>query len=151
MAYYSGSVADVKYVMKAVGIGTSREDSITETDVAEYQKRADTVINSRLSGSYYLPLRQLVEDSVTKFPDPIPYVAQLLTACLIYRAFYTEMEPNMSTSIEAYQKQVDAELAGIVTGAGVGANILRGQRLMARNHFQNPRIAPAENPKEARM
>lgn len=151
MAYYSGSVNDVRYVMRAVGVGTGREDLLSEDDVAQYQKRADTLINSRLSGSYYLPLRQITEDSETKYPDPIPYLAQLLTACLIYRAVYTEVEPAVSASVESYQKQADAELAGIVTGAGIGANILRGQRLMARNHFQNPRVAPAENPKEARM
>lgn len=146
MSYYSGTQADVTLMMRTVGVGTGREDLLDPDDLEGYQKRADTIINSRLSGSYHTPLREVTVDSITKYPDPIPYLAQIFVTLIIYRSVFTEIEPNMSQAVDALQAEVDAQIAGLIDGAAIGSNILRGQRLTARNHFQNPRVAPRENP-----
>jgi hypothetical protein len=146
MSYYSGSQSDVEDIMRSVGVGTSRTDLLSTADLEGFQSRADSIINNRLSGSYQTPLRQITVSGTTKYPDPIPYVAQVLTTVLIYRAVYTEVEPNLSGAIQTLQDEIDSQIKGLVDGAAVGSNLLRGQRLMARNHFQNPRVAPRRDP-----
>ena len=145
--HYSGVQVEIERVLKSVKIGTDRLSSITPVDLDWYQSQADAEINDMLSGSYYVPLKQVTVDGVTKFPDPIPIIAAMQTAVLIMQIHYTEVEPNEMNSVTQLKEEIRRRIAKIIDGATVGANVLRGQLLRARTHFVNPRVAPREDPK----
>ena len=150
MAYYSGTQTEIERVLKSVKIGTDRLSSITPTDLAWYQKQADSYINDKLSGSYYTPLTQVTVGDTTDYPDPIPIMAAMQTAVIIMEVHYTEVEPNEMAAVERMKADIASRIANLVEGASVGANVLRGQNLRARNHFVNPRVAPREDPRASR-
>lgn len=142
--YYSGTKADIVRFLRAVNIGSDRLSAITDDDLAYYQEQADAIINMRLSGNYYTPLRQIVEAGVTKFPDPVKLLAIMLTTKLVYEAVMSEIEPNMTSIVKDWTNETENIFNTLINGAAVGSSPLRGQRLVARNRFQNPRIAPRE-------
>ena len=152
MAYYSGVQGDITELLKStVRIGSDRLSSFTPAELENFQRRADTLINLKLSGSFYTPLVMISVDGLSKYPDPLPLLAQYLTCALLLRSAYLH-EPNgdIQAAIKTIEDETDGIFSMIINGAAVGASPLRGQRLMGRNRFQNPRIAPRENPKDAR-
>jgi len=142
--YYSGVQTDIELFLKAVNIGSERLSTVSPTNLTSYQAQADAIINMRLSGNYYVPLRQISEAGETKFPDAIKLLAILITCQLIYTAILSEVEPNASAIVKEWSNETELIFNTLINGAVVGSSPLRGQRLIARNRFQNPRIAPRE-------
>jgi hypothetical protein len=142
--YYSGDQSDIQLFLKAVNIGEDRLSSVSPANLASYQAQADAIINMRLAGNYYVPLRQISEGGVTKFPDAIKLLAILITCQLIYTAILSEVEPNLSNVVKQWDNEAELIFNTLINGAAVGSSPLKGQRLISRNRFQNPRIAPKE-------
>lgn len=122
---------------------TMRSDQL-----GQFIAEADQIIDSRLSALFYTPLRQIVRSGVTKYPDPIPYIASRLAAGLAVRAVYSRIDPKVSENAEAHIKDAMKELDDLASGLA-GGRFLDGQTRKARNAFVNPNIAPKDPPNKS--
>lgn len=123
-----------------------QNSTITPQDVQIYVDDADTVVNGRLSHAYYVPLQQVTRNNITKYPDPIPFIATKVAAAMAVRAIYSRIDPQTSASAEQHLNDSLRELNRYTEGTFQGNNRLEGQTLKARNSFINPYIAPLDPP-----
>jgi hypothetical protein len=144
--YYSGTIEDVKTVLRNVRVGGNRIDDISIPDVEKYQKLADSIINGVLSPLFRVPLFKITRDGVREYPSPIPYIAQRIVASLIQESVYSEIEPNKNEVTSSMGSEARGELNDLVQGVLKGSKELEGQKSKARNRFVNPRAAPYETP-----
>ena len=145
MAYYSGSVSDIKVVLRTLNIGSGTLDNLDEIAVAESQAKVDAEIDSTLSNLYYTPLSLITRNSVSKYPDPIPYMARRLVAADLIINSLVDVNANVvqtAQNVATSERQTLFEM-----GAGnVGSQRLAGQVCKSRNHFQPSGIVPSIPP-----
>lgn len=146
MPYYSGSIDNIKILIRQVVIGSSRDAELTIATVQQFQGEVDSLINSRLSPLFTCPLIQITRDSVTKFPDPIPSIASRWTAAEIVLRAYTEVSPQESAAAQVWRERALAELDEFCNGVVTGTRDLEGQIRRSRNHFAPPTMVPKVEP-----
>jgi len=143
--YYSGTIDDLKRILKTLNIGSGTLDDLQTTNVEASQADIDQKIDSFLSNIYYTPLKQIVRSGVTKYPDPIPEIARrMVCADLILNTLV-----DIDTSVVGTAQGVIADARRELFELGsklVGSTRLEGQREKTRNHFVPPGIAPASDP-----
>jgi hypothetical protein len=121
--------------------------TITPNQVEIYITDADTVLNARLCHAYYTPLQQIVRGGVTKYPDPVPFIATKVAAAMAIRSIYSRIDAQTSASADQHLTDAMKELNRFTDGTFQGSNKLDGQIPKARNFFVNPYVAPLDPPK----
>lgn len=129
-----------------IEVSSGKAATMHSDQMAIFIAEADQIIDSRLGVLFYTPLRQITRDSVTKYPDPITYIATRLAASLAVTAVYSRVESRVSDNAKAHYEDAMKELDELCAGLAGGRH-LDGQTRKARNFFVNPDIAPKEPPK----
>lgn len=143
--YYAGTYQEVmRFIGQMLSIGTGMADTLRPEDIEKFMSDTDEEINSILNGVYFTPLKKLPNG---KYPDPIPFIAKVLTAAQVIQVYYKEIKPNESESIKKMQEEAYFRLNRIVNGTiSYGSSRLEGQRIKARNRFTSPTIGPSQPP-----
>jgi hypothetical protein len=119
---------------------------MSPTQLETYIADADTIINAHLSHAYFTPLKVIVREGVTKYPDPIPFIATKIAAAMAVRSVYSRIDAQVSQNADAHLNDAIRELSRFSDGQFQGSNRLDGQTLKARNFFINPYVAPLDPP-----
>lgn len=130
-----------------IEITTGRAATMTSDQAQDFLQWAESVINSRLSATYYTPLRQIVRNGVTKYPDPIEFLTTKIAAGYMVESVYSRIEPQVSDAGKAHKEEALTELDELAGSSLVGSYVLDGQIRKARNFFVNPNAAPLEQPR----
>ncbi len=143
--YYAGTYQEVvRFIGQMISIGTGMADILKPADIEKFMSDTDEEINSILNEVYYTPLKKLPNN---KYPDPIPFIAKVLTAAQIIQVYYKEISPNESAAVKKMQEESYFRLNRIVNGTiSYGSSRLEGQRIKARNKFVSPTIGPSQPP-----
>jgi len=145
MAYYSGTLDEIKLVLRSLGIGEGTLDSLSPDQVYESQAYIDGQIDSILSEVYYVPLREITRSGVTKYPDPIPHIARRMVAADLIINTMTDVDQNVvqtAQNVDTDERNTMYEFASQT----IGSRKLAGQLEKTRNHFAPPGIFPGPNP-----
>jgi hypothetical protein len=145
MAYYSGTTDDIGRILKTLKIGEGTLDELLKSDVEAIQKDIDTKIDASLSNLYYTPLQQITRSGVTKFPDPIVYIAKRLVAADLILNSQVNVDTNVATTAQTIAAKVEKELFELGSKT-VGSKKLDGQRVKTRIRFAPPNIFPSAEP-----
>jgi len=144
---YANSVSEVLRWARQLVVGTGKADTMQNPDALLYMSDADEIINSMLSPIYAVPLNTITRASRPDiYPDPIPLIAKRLSAGLMIKNVYTEIEPNASARGEEERAQAMDMLSDFISGLVGGTARLAGQRLKSRNRFLPPGVYPNELP-----
>jgi len=144
--YYAGTWEEVvRFIGQTLSIGSGAADILTPSVVEKFMKDIDEEINSILGQVYYVPLRKIKVGNDWVYPDPIPYIAKVLTASAILATYYKDVQPNENTNIRAMKEEAYFRLNRLVNAnpGESGTSILKGQRLKNRSRFISPTIAPS--------
>lgn len=141
------TIPKIRMVAKNLEIGSGKAVTLTDTEAQAYIDWADDVINSKLSVTYYTPLRQITRGSDTYYPNPIEWIATNLAAGWMVEAVYARIESQISDAGKVHKDNALMELNEFCNGVLTGSRRLEGQTLKARNNFANPYVAPLEPPK----
>jgi len=121
------------------------QSNVTTAVITDLMTQADEMINSELSGIYITPLRQVnvydpVADSeTTRYPYPIPYIAERFTCDLVYNELYAaQQDPDVSEYGKVYRKTAQASLNKVISGLIT----LHGQDMIGKR-FVRPELFDA--------
>jgi len=145
--YYAGTWEEVvRFVGQTLSVGSGEADILTQSTIEKFMGDIDEEIDSILSQVYYVPLRKVKVGNTFVYPDPIPYIAKVLTATAILATYYKDVQPNENTNIRALKEEAFFRLNKLVNAnPGEGnTSILRGQRLKNRSRFVSPTIVPSK-------
>lgn len=102
------------------------QPSLSEVDIEDYIRRAQTEIDGMLEDIYVVPLSRIkqvdkrVKAGTTSYlyPNPIPYICQRMAAALIYNERFTGDASNIDGSIygDRYLQQALAQMEKIQRG-----------------------------------
>ncbi len=135
--YYSDPDEQIILIARQAGIGGAKADTLSLTQLEEYKKNVDNVINARLRPLYRTPLIK-VSTGTNPWPVPIQRIAQRLVARDFLQDAFTQVEPNQSESIKANATLAMEDLDALTKKQ----QILGGQRLRALNYGSNPYTEP---------
>lgn len=133
---------------RTIEIKTGRAATMTPADANDFLRWADSIIDSRLSAVYFTPLRQVVRNGETKYPDPIEMIATNLAAGYMIESVFQRIEPVVSDAGKVHKDNALIELDDLAGKGLVGSYALAGQTRKARNSFVNPNAAPLDPPKD---
>lgn len=139
--------AKVKISAHNIGDTEGRVAALTGSELDQFIAEADEVINSKLSALFFTPLQTITRDNVTKYPDPVPYIATRIAAALAVITIYSRIDPQQSENARTHFENALRELDDMYQGAVMGSRRLDGQKLKAKTPFLNPYAAPLEPPK----
>ncbi len=125
--------------------------TMTPVQANDFINWAEGLINARLSATYYTPFRQVVRNGITKYPDPIEFLATKIAAGYMVESVYSRIEPQVSDAGKVHKDEALAELDELAGSLLVGSYVLDGQTRKARNFFVNPNAAPLQEPKRRGM
>lgn len=125
----------------------TKTSAMTDQEINFFLSWADSIINSKLSPVAFVPLRQIIRNGITNFPDPIEFIATNLAAGYCVESLYSRIEPETSESGKVHKENALKYLDDLCNGVMIGSIRLDGQELKARNSFANPFVAPLEQPK----
>jgi len=153
MAEYYSNLSDIQELLGGIlNIGTGLTNISVER-VEIHQKLVDEIINSRLESVYAVPLKKIKRNGVTKYPDPIPSIANRLVVASLIDTYYTGETPNISQAGKRLKEEATFDLTSLCNGIAVGTIRLEGQRLKAKVRFARPTIqiqpapgSPVETP-----
>ena len=119
---YAGSTSEVIRYARMLVIGLGKADTMQEPDALLYMSDADEIIDSMLSQIYSVPLNTITRTGRPGiYPDPIPLIAKRLSAGLMIKNVYTEIEPNASARGEEERVQALDMLTEFISGlVGLG-------------------------------
>lgn len=146
----------IKAKLASINIGSSRIDDLQKSDIHNWQRWVDQVINSELSAVYFTPIvritrseRNLDKDGVAKpfFPDPLYEIATAMVAAQVVFHEYTDVDPNTNDAANALYNNALLELQKLAAYDGqVGHILLEGQEPKARSPFIPPGVMPRNVP-----
>jgi hypothetical protein len=113
-----------------------RPESMTTIELSNYMNQADSIINSRLSGIYDIPLRRSNIGGVIGYPPPVPFIAAAITTYLV-------MTQRLSAGDRAQSSEYVKDLYD--RAMSQLDQIFNGQaRLMNQNSFTSHRTIKAD-------
>ena len=139
--------ANILAAAKNIDPSGTRTSTMQPSEFVFFIAWADNIINSKLSPVCVTPLRQIVRNGVTGFPEPIEFIATQLAAGYMVESIYSRVEPEISESGKTHKDNAMKHLEDLAGGALVGSIRLDGQSLKARNSFVNPNVVPLDPPK----
>ena len=140
--------ATVANAARNISISSGTNATLTDSQATQFITEADQIINSKLGTVYFTPLTKITRSNVSKYPDPIPYIATRIAASLMVRAIFSRIDPQVSESAEAHLKDALRELDDLYMGVNMPSRRLEGQLLKSKNNFLNPYSGPLEQPKD---
>jgi len=145
--YYAGTWEDVKRLIgQSLSVGTGKADILTPAIIEKFMSDVDDEINSVLSQVYFVPLRKVKVGGNYIYPEPIPYIARVLTANSIIATYYKDISPNENIAVRQMYERAYFLLNRLVNSdpGQSNSNVLKGQRLKNRTRFVSPSIAPSK-------
>ena len=147
MEYYSGVLADIQaFLGEILTVGTGEADLLTEGICNKHQKGVDDRINSVLSTTVAVPIIKITRAEVTKYPDPIPFIAIRMVIASLIATYFKDVQPNDSARAKSLGEEAIFDLNDLINGLGAGSRRLEGQKLIAKNRFIPSHIAPVPIP-----
>ena len=140
------TVAEVANAARNIEINGGLTGTMTEGDAGQFIAEAGSLIDSALSPIIYTPVKQITRDSVTSYPNPIPFIARRLAAALMVRSVYSRIDSQMSQVADAHYSDAYRELMSLVDDLR-GGRMLDGQQYKARNFFAHPTASPLVPPR----
>jgi len=143
--YYAGTWEEVvRFLGQTITVGTGQADMLTSDVVTKFMADVDEEINSILGQVYYVPLRKVKVEEQDVYPDPIPYIAKVLTTSNIISVYYKDISPNESAAVKSLREEAYFRLNALVNDIGAGSRRLRGQKQKARVRFVSPTVVPSK-------
>ncbi len=122
-------------------------ETVRTVDIDFWVQQACSDIDSALGTMYDVPLKQVNQGGDVSYPAPIPRVAALLAAEMIYERVLQGADRQRSEAQKEREKWAHDELAAIQNGERklYGQRTTRGSRFIRNTLFDAPR-----NPAEGR-